>query len=1344
MLIDDLGRLPTVTFPSGAKIEGLEENTLTPGIVVTIIERKFTAQNIGYFNKTVDAGVYIYKITAVQNPETPIDAKTYVTTTEKPIKVTLPNTNGSEGITLAGIKESDTDPWRLFNYSDTLGILSDIEDLRASKAITDNSFNIFRLGIQFALIVYEGNTGNRLPESYVSGLNASSTASIMVKDGKYLEDLAVIGILKGINLESIKPTDLRARITYRNNKADEAPLRLNGVAVNQTNKADKTVPGSTYYHTFVVESVSDSLLMNTSGEYTFILNLSGVETDFFSDGFLIEFFNKVDSEKILPYNYTEFYTLNKKEVINVTIKTDSGEVSGTDGLYELNPTFVICIGKELSDGYKEKVEDAVHVTDVESDKITKKWNGEGLTIGFSDELEPDTIYTLSVDDITDVESISIKDVEDFTFKTRSVKNAFTITYNLDGGEVATPNPTTYTEDTETFVLNEPIKPGYTFIGWTGSNGNTPQKPLSIFQGSNSNLSFVANYAPITYTITYELDGGTLAEANPDGYNTASETFILHEPTKLGYEFVGWTGSNGNTPQMNVSVETGSTENRTYTANFTPTSYSITYNAIDGCNFATANPVNYDITSATININTPTKLGYEFIGWTGSNGNTPQMNICIETGSTENKTYTANFIITSYSITYNGIDGCNFATANPESYDITSATIGLNPPTRTGYEFLGWTSTDIAVPQIDGVQITQGSTGDKTFTANWHLKLNLAIAVDDDMLIDDVNNLYYTKSTFTITPDIPAGLVLTASEKANIVGALSVKDSASNSVNIATASWNNEGKIALSFTSDLNASSTFSIAFGDADGMTLNCATYSFKTFYYKGRGIDENRFQVENATQLGLVGNYLNKHFVQTADIDIATYTWVSIGYDNSFTGSYYGNGFTVKNLKLRNTDNWSSIGLFGYVEKDNSDANSGKIASVTIDGFSVRGSDSNSNAPYNANAGIVACNLGENCSVEYCKLIDSSNTGCLVKISSGINFGFITSDCCDNAFIKNCIVENITMNNDCEDYCYFGGISSFNHGTIENCSVNNCNFTHWYGEIGGICWSNEFGSIKNCSLVNSIIYSKDNAGGICAREYGGLIIENCIVDGSTIEGKTVGGISNYSEGGNLSKCKVINGTYLKGKKNAGGICECSEASIDQCYISQSAIEVTGGENNSYIGGISGYMYSGIVTQCYVLESTIKANMGNLCYIGGICGKNQCYDILQSYVLNTKVQLTATGDNCNIGGICGGKISGSTEIKSCYFYYDKDDQAPVTTTNNNNKLGLFMGSDYSTTKISDCFTNKSGTLIGQSVGTVTNCYDGVENYSNFSGKTWSDGAWDAYKVGADKPWPLDLNELPRD
>ena len=46
-------------------------------------------------------------------------------------------------------------------------------------------------------------------------------------------------------------------------------------------------------------------------------------------------------------------------------------------------------------------------------------------------------------------------------------NQYTITYDLAGG-TADDNPTGYTVETETFTLNTPTRPGYTFTGWSGT------------------------------------------------------------------------------------------------------------------------------------------------------------------------------------------------------------------------------------------------------------------------------------------------------------------------------------------------------------------------------------------------------------------------------------------------------------------------------------------------------------------------------------------------------------------------------------------------------------------------------------------------------------------------------------------------------------------------------------------------------------------------------------------------------------------------------------------------------------------------------------------------------------
>ena len=134
--------------------------------------------------------------------------------------------------------------------------------------------------------------------------------------------------------------------------------------------------------------------------------------------------------------------------------------------------------------------------------------------------------------------------------------------------MATANPTTYNVTTPTFTLNNPTKAGYTFTGWTGSNGTTPQTEVTIAQGSTGNLNYTAHWSLDTYNITYDLDGGSVATANPTTYNVTTPTFTLTNPTKVACNFDGWTGSNGTTPQTTVTIAQGSMGDRDYTAHWT--------------------------------------------------------------------------------------------------------------------------------------------------------------------------------------------------------------------------------------------------------------------------------------------------------------------------------------------------------------------------------------------------------------------------------------------------------------------------------------------------------------------------------------------------------------------------------------------------------------------------------------------------------------------------------------------------------------------------------------------------------------------------------------------------------
>ena len=60
-------------------------------------------------------------------------------------------------------------------------------------------------------------------------------------------------------------------------------------------------------------------------------------------------------------------------------------------------------------------------------------------------------------------------------------------------------------------------------------------------------------------------------------------------------------------------------------------------------------IRYTVKSDPIILPTPTRNGYEFVGWTGEGIVNPQTEVIIPTGSTGNKAYTANWEATVYTI-----------------------------------------------------------------------------------------------------------------------------------------------------------------------------------------------------------------------------------------------------------------------------------------------------------------------------------------------------------------------------------------------------------------------------------------------------------------------------------------------------------------------------------------------------------------------------------------------------------------------------------------------------------------------------------------------------------------------
>lgn len=113
--------------------------------------------------------------------------------------------------------------------------------------------------------------------------------------------------------------------------------------------------------------------------------------------------------------------------------------------------------------------------------------------------------------------------------------------------------------------------------------------------------------------------------------------------------------------------------------------------------------------------TPVKNEYSFDGWyTELTGGTIVTKYTILRESEDKKIY-ARWILTPYLISYN-LNGGQI-TGEVNSYNKETETFTLPTPVKDLCSFEGWTGSNGDVPQTV-VTISQGSTGNKSYTANW--------------------------------------------------------------------------------------------------------------------------------------------------------------------------------------------------------------------------------------------------------------------------------------------------------------------------------------------------------------------------------------------------------------------------------------------------------------------------------------------------------------------------------------------------------------------------------------------------------------------------------------------------
>ncbi len=199
------------------------------------------------------------------------------------------------------------------------------------------------------------------------------------------------------------------------------------------------------------------------------------------------------------------------------------------------------------------------------------------------------------------ESVEVK------FSITVTESDYAINYVLDGGVNAEGNPVGYNALEVPLPIAAPSKPGYEFVGWLLNN----QLVNAIPAGTLGDVTLVAIWQPVDYSINYDLANGTIAEGNPETYNVEQLPLAIPAaPTREGYEFAGWT-LNG---EVVTEIPAGTLDDVTLVATWKAVDYAINYDLANGT-ATEGNPATYNVEQLPLAIPAaPTKEGYEFAGW----------------------------------------------------------------------------------------------------------------------------------------------------------------------------------------------------------------------------------------------------------------------------------------------------------------------------------------------------------------------------------------------------------------------------------------------------------------------------------------------------------------------------------------------------------------------------------------------------------------------------------------------------------------------------------------------------------------------------------------------------------
>ena len=394
-----------------------------------------------------------------------------------------------------------------------------------------------------------------------------------------------------------------------------------------------------------------------------------------------------------------------------------------------------------------------------------------------------------------------------------------------------------------------------------------------------------------------------------------------------------------------------------------------------------------------------------------------------------------------------------------------------------------------------------------------------------------------------------------------------------------------------------------------------------------------------------------------------------------NFSGTFLGNGYTIKNLT-------SGGGLFSSTTAD------AEIKDVTLDNFNVEANASNTGILVNTNAGNI-----ENVKITNSNITTGnaailfSSVGGLAGTSSGTISNSSVDVDIDGAFDAvgglighntGTITGSMTSGTITGAKNYqVGGLVGENDGTISGSSSTVD--VEGHTNIGGLVGLNNSGTISDSHAEGSV--SGNSAGGLIGNNNGGTI-DNSYATGNVEGNDKTGGLIGVNSG-------TITDSHaegdVKGSNRTGGLVGSNGGTITDSHAEG---DVTGTENT---GGLIGHNYYATITGSYA-EGSVNGKTNT----GGLIGHNIAGTISNSHAIG---RVESSGENT--GGLVGWN-GGTGIITNSYAAGNvegRDKSGGLVGSNE----GSTIENSYATGNVNqtNIVTSIIGGLVGYNSGTIT-------------------------------------------